>query len=197
MADHGPMGDQRSEELPASPADLMAMLDSLGIGYREHLHDAVFTVEEAKSLRGALPGAHCKSLFVRDKKGASFLVVCLEDRRLDMKALAGLLGAGRLSFASPDRLRARLGVEPGSVTPFAALNDQPSRHQKDGGPPFDRISVVLDREMMQADLVNYHPLINTATIALSPANLLRFLDATGHQPLITDLGDATAAAEPD
>jgi Ala-tRNA(Pro) deacylase len=191
------MGDQRSEELPASPADLMAMLDSLGIDYREHLHDAVFTVEEAKGLRGALPGAHCKSLFVRDKKGASFLVVCLEDRRLDMKALAGLLGAGRLSFASPDRLRARLGVEPGSVTPFATINDQPPPRGNEGEKPFDRITIVLDREMMQADLVNYHPLINTATIALSPANLLRFLDATGHQPLITDLGDATTAAEPD
>jgi len=196
MADHGPMSDQRDDGNPATRTELLAMLASLGIGYREHRHEAVFTVEEAKDLRGALPGAHCKSLFVRDKKGASFLVVCLEDRRLDMKALAGLLGAKRLSFASPDRLRARLGVEPGSVTPFAALNDQPPRRH-DNAPPFERVTIVLDSEMMQADLVNYHPLTNTATIALGPADLLRFLDATGHHPLITDLGGATIGAESD
>lgn len=179
----------------AKPAELLTMLASLGIPYREHLHDAVFTVEQAKDLRGALPGAHCKSLFVRDKKGASFLVVCLEDRRLEMKALAGVLGAKRLSFASPDRLRARLGVEPGSVTPFAAINDQPPLHSDDGDEPSEKVVIVLDSEMMLADLVNYHPLVNTATIAISPADLLRFLDATGHQPLIADLGDATVRAE--
>ena len=171
------------------------MLDSLHISFREQSHEPVFTVEEAKELRGILPGAHCKSLFVRDKKGASFLVVCLEDRRLDMKALATLLGAKRLSFASPDRLRARLGVEPGSVTPFAAINDQPPPHGVDGDPPFERISIVLDSEMMRADPVNYHPLINTATIALSPADLLRFLDATGHRARVVDLGDATVGGE--
>jgi Ala-tRNA(Pro) deacylase len=189
------MSDPSNQAKPATPADLLAMLTDLKIRYREHRHDAVFTVEEAKALRGTLPGAHCKSLFVRDKKGASFLVVCLEDRRLDMKALAGLLGAGRLSFASPDRLRARLGVEPGSVTPFAAINDQPPPERDNSDPPFERVSIVLDREMMQAELVNYHPLINTATIALGPADLLRFLDATGHRPLIADLGDATLTAE--
>lgn len=191
------MSVQQNQEIPATPAELLSMLAALGIHYREHRHEAVFTVEEAKDLRGALPGAHCKSLFVRDKKGVSFLVVCLEDRRLDMKALAGMLGAKRLSFASPDRLHARLGVEPGSVTPFAALNDRPPRHRDDGDPPFEKISIVLDAEMMQADLVNYHPLINTATIALSPADLLCFLDATGHRPLIADLGGATIATEPD
>jgi len=189
------MNDRGDNGKPATRADLLAMLDTLGIAYREHRHDAVFTVEEAKDLRGALPGAHCKSLFVRDKKGASFLVVCLEDRRLDMKALAGLLGAGRLSFASPERLRARLGVEPGSVTPFAAINDRAPRHPDDKDAPFERIPIVLDAEMMRADLVNYHPLINTATVALSPADLLRFLDATGHRPRIVDLSGATAAAE--
>jgi Ala-tRNA(Pro) deacylase len=182
---------------PATRDDLLAMLAALGIDFREHRHAAVFTVEEAKELRGALPGAHCKSLFVRDKKGASFLVVCLEDRRLDMKALAGLLGSGRLSFASPERLRARLGVEPGAVTPFAAINDRPPPGGDDAGPPFERVAIVLDEAMMQAELVNYHPLVNTATVALSPADLLRFLDATGHSPRILDLDAATAAAASD
>ena len=177
---------------PATPADLLAMLTDLGIKFKEYRHQAVFTVEEAKALRGTLPGAHCKSLFVRDKKGACFLIVCLEDRRMNMKALAGLLGANRLSFASPDRLRRRLGVEPGSVTPFAAINDQPVRNSDPQGQPFEKVSIILDAEMMQADLVNYHPLINTATVSLAPADLLRFLDATGHEPAIVDLNAATA-----
>lgn len=189
-------GDKPATGKPATPAVLLAMLADLDIPYREYRHDAVFTVEEAKHLRGALPGAHCKSLFVRDKKGASFLVVCLEDRRLDMKALAGLLGAKRLSFASPDRLRARLGVEPGSVTPFAVINDRPAA-DGDGDQPFEEIPVVLDSEMMRADLVNYHPLINTATIAVTPSDLLRFLEATGHRPSIMDLRAATVAPAPD
>jgi len=191
------MCGQQAQENPATREDLLAMLAALNIRYREHRHDAVFTVEEAKDLRGALPGAHCKTLFVRDKKGTSFLVVCLENRQLDMKAPADLLEAKRLSFASPGRLRARLGVESGSATPFAAINDRPPRHRGDGDPPLENITIILDAEMMQADLVNYHPLINTATIALSPADLPRFLDATGHQPLIADLGGATISARSD
>lgn len=170
---------------PATPDDLFARLDALGIAHRTHRHEAVFTVDDAKALRGALPGAHCKSLFLRDKKGEAFLVVCLEDRRLGMKALAGILGAARLSFGSAERLRARLGVEPGSVTPFAALNDRGA----------DRIRIVLDAEMMAADLVNYHPLVNTATTAVTPDGLLRFLASTGHAAEIVDLGPATQPAD--
>lgn len=168
---------------PAAPEDLLAYLDSLGIAVTTHAHAPVFTVEEAKHLRGALPGVHCKSLYLRDKKGAEFLVVCLEDRRLDMKALAGLIGAARLSFGSPERMRARLGVEPGSVTPFAVINDRDTAAT--------RIRVVLDAEMMQAPLVNYHPLVNSRTTAIAPADLLRFLEATGHMPLTVDLAPAT------
>jgi Ala-tRNA(Pro) deacylase len=168
---------------PATPEELLAFLARLGIETTTHEHAPVFTVVEAGRLRGALPGAHCKSLFLRDKKGAAFLVVCLEDRRLDMKALAGLLGAGRLSFASPERLMARLGVVPGAVTPFAALNDRPAEGV--------RVAVVLDAEMMAADIVNYHPLVNSRTTAIRPADLLRFLAATGHAPRILDLEPAT------
>ena len=186
------MTDTPAAAVPATPDDLLSMLAALDISFDVHRHEPVFTVEEAKHLRGALPGAHCKSLFVRDKKGASFLVVCLEDRRMDMKALAGLLGSGRLSFASPERLRDRLGVEPGSVTPFAAINDRPSAEEDaSNGSGFERVTVVLDAEMMRADLVNYHPLINTATVALGPADLMRFLEATGHEPRIVELDMAT------
>jgi len=166
---------------PATPDALFARLAALGIAFTTHHHAAVFTVEEARALRGALPGAHCKSLFLRDKKGAQFLVVCLEDRRIDMKALAGLIGSGRLSFGSPERLRTALGVEPGSVTPFAAIND----------PGAQAVAIVLDAAMMRAPLVNYHPLINTMTTALAPGDLLRFLADTGHAPRIVDLDPAT------
>lgn len=174
-----------SPKATAAPNDLFARLDSLGIDYVTHCHDPVFTVEEAKHLRGELPGAHCKSLFIRDKKKVCFLVVCLEDRRLDMKALAGILDSARLSFASADRLRERLGVEPGSVTPFAAINDESPEPGK------EKVQIVLDQAMMAAGLVNYHPLLNSMTTALSPAALLRFLDSTGHDPRIVDLDPAT------
>ena len=177
----------RRRDGPATPDDLFRRLDALGIPCRTHRHEAVFTVDEAKALRGALPGAHCKSLFLRDKKGAAFLVVCLEDRRLDMKALAGIIGSGRLSFGSAGRLRERLGVEPGSVTPFAALNEEEAA---------EKVGIVLDAAMMAAELVNYHPLVNTATTAVSPAGLLRFLDSTGHAPRIVDLSPATRVEEP-
>lgn len=169
----------------ATPDVLFARLDVLGIDYETHLHEPVFTVEEAKHLRGALPGAHCKSLFIRDKKKVCFLVVCLEDRRLDMKALATLLDSGRLSFASAERLRQRLGVEPGSVTPFAAINDE----APEAGDA--KVRIVLDEQMMDAELVNYHPLRNTMTTALSPDSLLRFLQSTGHEARIVDLAAAT------
>lgn len=143
----------------------------------------MFTVAESKELRGELPGAHCKSLFLRDKKKTMWLVVALEDRQLDMKALAEIIGSARLSFASADRLRRTLGVEPGSVTPFALINDSGG----DGVPA----RVVLDAEMMQAPLVNYHPLTNTATTAISPQDLLRFIADCGHEPMIVDLDAAT------
>lgn len=180
--------DEKATDTPragASPDDLFARLDGLAIDYHTHHHEAVFTVDEAKHLRGELPGAHCKSLFIRDKKKACFLVVCLEDRPLDMKALAGTLGAARLSFASPDRLRQRLGVEPGSVTPFAAINDETPESGD------QKVQIILDEAMMAVELVNYHPLLNTMTTALSPAGLLRFFDSTGHKARIADLTPAT------
>ena len=173
------------EAAPATPADLFARLEALGIRSETHHHPPLFTVEESKDLRGALPGAHCKSLFLKDKKGAMWLVVVLEDRRLDMKALAGLIGAARLSFARPERLGANLGVAPGAVTPFALINH---RGRADHG-----VRVILDAEMMRATLVNYHPLVNTATTAITPADLLRFIADCGHRPKIVDLAPATAA----
>ncbi len=127
-------------------------------------------------LRGSLPGAHCKSLFLKDRKGGLWLVVVLEDRRLDLKALADRLGAPRFSFGSPALLEEVLGVTPGSVTPFALIND--AAH---------RVRVVLDAEMLRQQPVNYHPLTNTATTAISPEDLRRFIAHCGHDPLVLEL----------
>ena len=169
----------------SAPADrreeLFRRLDALGIETETRTHPPVFTVEESRALRGDLPGAHCKSLFLKDKKGALWLVVALEDRRIDLKALAGLIGAARLSFASPERLAAHLGVAPGSVTPFALINDGPIA-----------VRVVIDAGIAAAARAHFHPLRNDATTAIAPADLLRFIRALGHDPAVVDLGAAAS-----
>ncbi len=173
----------------ATPGELLARLDALGLTTVTRHHAAMFTVAEAKELRGDIPGAHCKSLFLRDKKGMQWLVVTLEDRHIDLKALAGLIGAGRLSFASPRRLLACLGVEPGSVTPFALINCR--NPGADGG----KLRIILDAGMMEAELVNYHPLTNRATTTISPADLLRFIADCGHRPKIVDIPPAGSGSD--
>jgi Ala-tRNA(Pro) deacylase len=158
-----------------SPQQLFDRLAELGIAHATVEHAAVFTVEEAKSHRGVLPGHHIKNLFLRNKREEMWLVVALEDRAIDLKRLGERLGAGRLSFGSPERLAQYLGVEPGSVTPFAAIND--TGH---------KVTLVLDRGLETAGPVNAHPLTNTMTSALSLADLLRFFEATGHRPTWLD-----------
>ena len=153
------------------PQQLFARLDQLGIAHRTVEHPPVFTVEEAKALRGNLPGHHIKNLFLRNKKEEMWLVVALEDRAIDLKRLGDVLGAGRLSFGSADRLKRYLGVEPGSVTPLSLVNDQARA-----------VQLVLDRGVADGGPVNAHPLVNTMTTALAPADLLRFFAATGHTP---------------
>jgi Ala-tRNA(Pro) deacylase len=154
-----------------SPQQLFDRLQALGIAHHTVEHPPVFTVEEAKALRGNLPGHHIKNLFLRNKKEEMWLVVALEDRAVDLKRLGDVLGAGRLSFGSPDRLRRHLGVEPGSVTPLALIND-----------PGRAVRLALDRGLTEGGPVNAHPLINTMTSALATGELLRFFDATGHTP---------------
>jgi Ala-tRNA(Pro) deacylase len=163
----------------AGAAELFQQLDSLGIAYETHHHEAAFTVEESRALRGALPGAHIKNLFLRDKKKNIWLVTALEDREIDLKALRHRLAAkGNLSFGNADLLMAVLGVTPGSVTPFGIINDT------DG-----RATVVLDQAILDHGFVNAHPLRNDQTTAIAPKGLLRFLEARAHQPLIVDFGE--------
>jgi Ala-tRNA(Pro) deacylase len=152
-----------------TPQQLFARLDALGLPHRSVEHAPVFTVEQAKAHRGALPGHHIKNLFLRNKKEQMWLVVALEDRAIDLKRLGEVLGAGRLSFGSADRLRRTLGVEPGSVTPFAVINDIGHR-----------VTLVLDRALADGGPVNAHPLTNTQTTAIGFADLDRFFAATGH-----------------
>ncbi len=160
--------------MPATRADLLARLESLGLATETVDHPPVFTVEEAKAHRGDLSGAHIKNLFLKDKKGGLWLVVCMEDRRVDMNALSKRLGAPRFSFGKPDLLMEVLGVEPGSVTPFAVINDGDAR-----------VTLVLDEELLRHDPVNCHPLVNTATTRIGPDALLRFCRDTGHEPVIS------------
>jgi Ala-tRNA(Pro) deacylase len=161
---------------PLTPDQLFARLDALGTAYRTYTHPPVFTVAEAVALRGRLPGGHCKSLFLKDKKGGLWLVVALEECRVNLKRLADALGAPRFSFGNPELLYEALGVKPGSVTPFALANDRGHR-----------VTIVLDRAMLGHDPLNYHPLENDRTTAISPADLLRFIAACGHTPRILDL----------
>ena len=122
--------------MPASPAELFDFLDQLGVSHRTVTHPPLFTVEQSRALRGSIPGGHTKNLFLKDKKGALFLVTALEDAEIALKSLHHCFGQGRLSFGSPEIMRATLGVEPGSVTPFGALNDS------------DRaVTIVLDASM--------------------------------------------------
>jgi len=162
--------------MPATEADLMTRFEALGIATTTVRHPAVFTVDESKALRGDLPGGHTKNLFLKDKKGNLWLVVALEGRPIDTKDLRHRIGAAPLSFGRPDLLLEILGIEPGSVTPFAVINDTESR-----------VTVVLDDGLMAFDQLNFHPLTNTATTVISPADLVSFLTDTGHPPRIAAL----------
>jgi Ala-tRNA(Pro) deacylase len=163
--------------------DLVKRLQELGIAHQTHEHPAVFTVEEAQRHCGHLPGAHCKNLFLKDKKGQLWLVVTLDGREVNIKALQKAMGAARLSFGKAELLMEVLGVIPGAVTPFGLINDSEQR-----------VQVILDVEMMAADLLNYHPLRNDATTAIAPADLRRFISACGHSARDLEIPSSDADA---
>jgi Ala-tRNA(Pro) deacylase len=162
---------------PAGRAELIAFLDGLGIAHHTVEHPAVFTVAEGADFKADLPGGHTKNLFLKDKKGQVWLVSALQDTMIDLKALPRRIGADRLSFGSPELMEELLGVTPGSVTAFALINDRNRR-----------VRFVLDRDLAACAIVNFHPLTNTATTAVSQADFRRFLAALGVEPLIVDFG---------
>ncbi len=161
---------------PATPADLFARLTELNISSTTLDHPAVHTAEELAAHVGHLPGVNVRNLFFADAKKKMWLVVVPFDLPIDLKKLADVIGAARLSFGSPDRLMRVLGVTPGSVTPFAVIND----HAR-------AVQLILDAGMMRGDIINAHPLINTMTTAIKTADLLRFVEACGHPPRLIDL----------
>ena len=156
--------------------EILARLAELGIDQRTTTHPPVFTVEEAQLHTHHLPGGHCKNLFLKDKKDRLWLVTCLDEQRVDLNRLSKLLGAARFSFGRAELLHEVLGVTPGSVTPLAIVND--AGH---------RVTHVLDTKLVAHELVNCHPLENDATTTLASAELLRFIRATGHEPVLLDL----------
>lgn len=157
--------------MPATRDDLLARLDQLKITTVTVEHPPVFTVAESSQLERELPGGHTKNLFLKDKKGRLFLVVALGHARIDLKSLHKVLGSDRLSFGSPELLLEVLGVPPGSVTPFALINDDAHR-----------VTVILDTDMMRHERLNYHPLANTATTNIARDDLLVFIRSCGHEP---------------
>lgn len=167
--------------MPATPEDLFAFLDALAIPHPTVSHEPLFTVEQSLSLGGRVPGGHSKNLFLKDTRSTLYLVVLLEHARIDLKALPGLIGCGRVSFGSGDLLREALGVEPGSVTPFSLIND--TAH---------RVTPVFDAGMMAHPLLNFHPLVNTMTTSIARDDLLKFAAATGHRPLIRPVSGGAA-----
>jgi Ala-tRNA(Pro) deacylase len=158
-----------------TPEQLFALLDRLSIAHRTIDHEPLFTVADARRLRGSIPGGHSKSLFLKNKRNQMWLVVVTDDQEIDLGVLAESLGSKRLSFGSPERLYQHLGVVPGAVTPFAIVNDAERE-----------VAVVLGRSLLLHDPLNFHPLVNYRTTAIAASDLLRFLTAAGHEPLILE-----------
>ncbi|MEN9589668.1 MAG: hypothetical protein RLZZ481_1454 [Pseudomonadota bacterium] len=153
---------------------LQDFLTTHAIKLERHEHAAVMTVAESELLVPLLPGAKTKNLFLRDKKGLKhFLVTIPAALSANLNQLGDVLGAGRLSFASAERLLTHLGVTPGSVSLLGLVND--AGHN---------VQFVIDQALWNAPAVQAHPLINTATLVVPHADLVRFLAATGHEPKI-------------
>ena len=164
-----------TENRPAARADLFAFLDAHGIAHKTLDHPPVFRVEEGLEIKAALPGGHTKNLFLKDAKDQLWLICALGETAIDLKALPPVIGAARLSFGSAERLYDALGVTPGSVTAFALINDKDRR-----------VRLVVDAALLATDPVNFHPLTNAATTAISKDHFLRFLDALKIEPMVVD-----------
>lgn len=162
---------------PCTSDELLAHLRESGIEARTLDHAPVFTVEEARATRPDLPGAHTRNLFLRNRKGRMWLVTVEADRPVDLKELGPALGAGRLSFGSEDRLMRWLGLSKGSVTPFGLINDREGK-----------VTFAIEQALLDAELINAHPLTNARTTALRPTDLLRFCAAQDHDVVRLELG---------
>jgi len=163
------------ETRPKTREELFALLDEAGVAHQTLEHEPVFRVGEGEHIKAQLPGGHTKNLFLKDAKGQLWLISALGETRIDLKSLPDRIGSGRLSFGSEDRLFNALGVRPGSVTAFALIND-----------PEHQVRFVADAALMAADPVNFHPLSNDATTAISQADFRKFLEALGRKVVVVD-----------
>ena len=161
--------------MPASPDDLFAYLDLLGLGHETRWHEATFTVEEGRELKETMPGGHTKNLFMKDKDGVFVLISAHADSELKLNQLHKLIGTRRLSFASGELMEELLGVTPGSVTGFALVNDKDQK-----------VRFIVDAALMAFETLNFHPLVNTGTTAISHDDFRRFVEATGHDLTVVD-----------
>jgi len=157
--------------------DIYKFLDNHQIEYERHDHPPVYTVEDVNRLVPPLEAAKTKSLFLRDAKGSRhFLIIVNGEKRVNLKALPDLLNSSRLRFGSPDRLKKHLGVDPGSVSLFAAIND------------IDKaVELIIDSTLWKSDAFQFHPLVNTSTLVISRGNVKQFLEKTGHDAQILDV----------
>jgi Ala-tRNA(Pro) deacylase len=166
-------------------ADLEAFFDREGIGHTTHEHPAVFRVGEGEEIKAAIPGAHTKNLFLKDAKDQLWLISARDTTQIDLKRLHTVIGSARLSFGNAALMEETLGVTPGSVTAFALVNDKDRR-----------VRFVLDRALAEAELVNFHPLTNTATTGVSAEGFRKFAAAVGVSPLIVDFAAMAVVQDP-
>ena len=168
-----------TQDKPSEPAfdrdRLLAWMAANGVDQTTHDHPAVFRVDEGLELKAAMPGAHTKNLFLKDKKGRLWLISARQDTVIDLKRAPAAMGSDRLSFGNEGLLYETLGLTQGSVTALGLIND-----------PDRRVTFVLDRALWEADVVNFHPLTNTATTALAQADFRRFLTLIGREPVVVD-----------
>ncbi|WP_337181428.1 prolyl-tRNA synthetase associated domain-containing protein [Shinella sp.] len=163
-----------SDMQPKTDKDLFQFLDGLGIAHATKEHAPVFTVAESVALRDEIPGGHTKNLFVKDKKDNYFLMTVEEHATVDLKTVHSVIGAAsRVSFGRPEKLMEYLGVIPGAVTAFGVFNDVGKN-----------VKIIIDEDLMAYDTINCHPLRNDATTSIGSKDLLRFIEATGHEPLV-------------
>ena len=161
---------------PIDEKGLRADIDALAIPFSHHEHEAVFTVEESRDIKASIPGEHTKNLFLKDAKGAFWLVTVPAEARVNLKALPEAIGCKRVSFGKPDDMERLIGIAPGSVTPLAMIHASPGS-----------VTCVLEAGLAHAEQVNVHPLRNTATIGLSGAHILQLLEHWGHAPVVAEI----------
>ena len=144
--------------------DLFELLSIKNLNFQIHDHDPLFTVEDSEKLRGEIIGAHTKNLFLKNKKNNFFLLSCDENAKVDLKKFSKSIDAKNLSFANQEYLQKILGIKPGSVSPYALLNDNDNL-----------VDFYLDEKLFNSEIINYHPLINTTTITTKTSEFISFL----------------------